>query len=345
LGSNTIGSYNTAVGNIALGSNTIGINNTAVGNSSLQKNTSGADNTANGSKALYTNTTGASNTAIGTQTLYFNTSGDGNSALGLYALYNNSTGRRNTALGGQALSSNKTGSNNVALGYGADVFEYGLTNATAIGSKAIVTTSNTIQLGDDQVTEVHAGVGVNSTLVTGGLRVLGGVPGNGKILVSDSHGNATWKTAQDLNGQTMIYQNGTKILVGSTNPTSVSLPGDYGLYVLKGILTERVKVAINGTANWADYVFENKYKLKTLEEVEQFISKNKHLPNIPSAAEVVKEGIDVASMDAKLLEKIEELTLYMIELNKKTDAQGKKIEELQSENILLKKSIHKSSGK
>jgi trimeric autotransporter adhesin len=56
-----------------------------------------------------------------------------------------------------------------------------------------------------------------------------------------------------------------------------------------------------------------------LSDVEKFIVQNKHLPNVPSADEVVKDGIDMATMDAKLLEKIEELTLYVIKLNKEVE--------------------------
>ena len=66
--------------------------------------------------------------------------------------------------------------------------------------------------------------------------------------------------------------------------------------------------------------------------VEKFVKDNNHLPNVPSAHEMVENGIDVATVDAKLMEKIEELTLYLIEINKKLDA-------LQIENLNLKKEI------
>ncbi|MES2680530.1 MAG: hypothetical protein V4635_11620 [Bacteroidota bacterium] len=115
-----------------------------------------------------------------------------------------------------------------------------------------------------------------------------------------------------------------KVVVG--NPLSV--PGTYKLYVQEGILTEKVKVAIDGTANWSDYVFASDYKLMPLEQVEKYIVSNKHLPGVISAEEVVKEGLDLGSMDAKLLEKIEELTLYVIKLNKE-------LENLKLENSAL----------
>lgn len=71
---------------------------------------------------------------------------------------------------------------------------------------------------------------------------------------------------------------------------------------------------------WSDFVFKSSFKLKTLKEVEDFIAKNQHLPDVPSEKEVFDKGIDLASMNAILLQKIEELTLYVIEQNKKIDA-------------------------
>ncbi|MBP2618393.1 cell wall anchor protein [Chryseobacterium jejuense] len=82
---------------------------------------------------------------------------------------------------------------------------------------------------------------------------------------------------------------------------------------------------------WADYVFKKDYQLKSLDEVEKHIAENGHLPNIPSADEVLKNGINVAEMNVKLLEKIEELTLYSIEQNKQLKSQSDKIEKLEQQ--------------
>ncbi|REC49017.1 cell wall anchor protein [Chryseobacterium pennipullorum] len=82
---------------------------------------------------------------------------------------------------------------------------------------------------------------------------------------------------------------------------------------------------------WADYVFKKDYQLKSLDEVEKHIAEKGHLPNIPSAEEVLKNGINVAEMNARLLEKIEELTLYSIQQNK----------QLQEENKVLKSQSEK----
>ncbi|MBI1835816.1 MAG: hypothetical protein HYR91_00975 [Flavobacteriia bacterium] len=118
--------------------------------------------------------------------------------------------------------------------------------------------------------------------------------------------------------------NGT-CLIGSEN---TQLPVGYKLYVETGILTEKVKIAVKNTINWADYVFEPTYQKLSLKALETYVIQNKHLPNIPSAQEVSENGIDMAEMTNKLLEKIEELTLYMIEQNKKIELLEKEISEI-----------------
>lgn len=102
--------------------------------------------------------------------------------------------------------------------------------------------------------------------------------------------------------------------------------GNYKLFVEGGILTEKVKVALRSTNNWADYVFADDYKLMPLKQVEEFINKNNHLPGVDSAEDLAKNGLDLSVMQAKQMEKIEELTLYIIEQNKTLENQSKAIE-------------------
>lgn len=135
------------------------------------------------------------------------------------------------------------------------------------------------------------------------------------------------------NAASVVNRENSTLAFGTNNTTRMSIaadgkitigtattPGTYKLYVEGGILTEKVKVALKSGANWADYVFADDYTLRSLPEVESYVKEYRHLPGIPSAAEVEKDGIDVAGMDAKLLEKIEELTLYLIDLQKQVDA-------------------------
>jgi hypothetical protein len=84
---------------------------------------------------------------------------------------------------------------------------------------------------------------------------------------------------------------------------------------------------------WADYVFDEKYSLRSLYELQHFISSNRHLPGVPSAKEIMDKGINIAEMDKKLLEKIEELTLYILQQQKQIESQQKQIDAiLQSKN-------------
>jgi hypothetical protein len=127
------------------------------------------------------------------------------------------------------------------------------------------------------------------------------------------------------NVPTMNVYNTGKVTIGTD---MYDLSG-YRLFVKDGIKTERLKVEVASENQWADYVFKENYTLPTLKEVEQHIQENGHLPNIPSAKEIVKDGgIEQGELNAKLLEKIEELTLYIIELNKDIINQQQEINKL-----------------
>ncbi|MNL17066.1 hypothetical protein D3C87_1381380 [compost metagenome] len=79
-----------------------------------------------------------------------------------------------------------------------------------------------------------------------------------------------------------------------------------------------------------DYVFAEDYKLKSLQEIEDYIKENKHLPEIPSAKEIEKNGLMLAEMNMNLLKKIEEMTLYMIEMKKEIEKQNEEIQILKT---------------
>ena len=78
--------------------------------------------------------------------------------------------------------------------------------------------------------------------------------------------------------------------------------------------------------NAADYVFEDNYNLKSLSEVESYVKENKHLPGMPSASEFAEKGMSVSEMSNKLLEKVEELTLHLIQLEKENTSLKKQVE-------------------
>jgi hypothetical protein len=191
LYANTTGNYNTANGTFSLKSNTTGVGNVANGYSALFSNTTGSYNIGNGANALRSNTTGFNNTVNGYNALYVNTTGSNNSVNGYQALFFNTTGDYNTADGASSLFSNNTGTNNTAIGYGADVSSGGLNNATAIGSGAIVTGSNTIQLGNTDVTNVNT----SGTLTAGAVTYTNTTGTNGYYLKTDGAGVTSWAPA------------------------------------------------------------------------------------------------------------------------------------------------------
>ncbi|MDY0989671.1 tail fiber protein [Flavobacterium sp. CFBP9031] len=121
--------------------------------------------------------------------------------------------------------------------------------------------------------------------------------------------------------------------IGKANPTNK-------LDVKGTIHSQEVKVDMTG---WSDFVFKKEYNLPTLEEVEKHIAEKGHLENIPSEEEVLKNGINLGEMNAKLLQKIEELTLYIIEQEKSKNKQSLRVEALEKENKNLKKVLERLS--
>lgn len=117
-----------------------------------------------------------------------------------------------------------------------------------------------------------------------------------------------------------------RVGIGTTNtPTTIGGAdiSAYRLFVKGGILTDELRVR----TGWADYVFAEDYKLPTLAEVGQFIEENGHLPNVPSAAQVEEEGIELGEITRIQQEKIEELTLYLIEMQKELDELKARLDE------------------
>ena len=212
LKANTEGSANTAIGNEALLSNTTGGYNTASGYEALRANTTGGNNTASGNSALKSNTTGPENTAIGTGALISNTEGRANTASGLSALKSNTTGGYNTASGREALTSNTTGDFNTAIGFQADVVANNLTNATAIGNGALVASSNTMQLGNTDVTNVKT-----SGTITAGAITIPNIDGSAnQVLQTDGSGALTWATGVTTYSVGDVAQGGVVFWVDAT---------------------------------------------------------------------------------------------------------------------------------
>ena len=115
----------------------------------------------------------------------------------------------------------------------------------------------------------------------------------------------------------------SNVMIGSGSPAA-----GYLLSVNGKIMSEEVRVELDG--DWPDYVFKNDYHLPSLSAIEKFIRLNHHLPNIPAAGKVAAEGFDLGDMNKRLLEKIEELTLYLIQLNKEVEGLKKDLKLLKA---------------
>lgn len=255
---------------------------------------------------------------------------------------------------GTFLMSNAT-SNNIsfnAVGLAGPSF-----TTRSIGSKVILWNSplNATTSGwDIGMENSHMWFGIPAALNTQGFKFYGGTTQIGRIDgmgATDWEGQGRFKGWYTANGTGPAAEigisggrasfigydrtpGGTKylpvLLVGGTtaNNQKTLIITDVGVGI--GTYTPQSELSVKGTitaqrvrvtqAGWADYVFHQSYQLPSLAEVERYVRSNRHLEGIPSAAEVEKEGIDVGEMNKKLLAKVEELTLYLIEQNKKIAA-------------------------
>jgi len=138
--------------------------------------------------------------------------------------------------------------------------------------------------------------------------------------ISEFEQDVTMNTKLTIEGDAKLEQN---LVVDNQVGIGIEIQSGYSLAVCGKIRATEVKV--NAASEWCDYVFEEDYDLRDLSEVDAFIKKNKHLPEIPSAKVVDKEGIEISAMMVLMMKKIEELTLYTIE-------QEKRINQLEKNN-------------
>ena len=134
-----------------------------------------------------------------------------------------------------------------------------------------------------------------------------------------------------------INHNGGTVHLGPGNPAV-----GYQLSVRGKIMSEELR--IDNYVDWPDYVFEENYPLPSLDELRFSIRKSGHLPGFPSASEVKETGIDVGEMQKKLLEKIEELTLYILQLNEQNKILKKEMDALKSAREHISESVNHSQN-
>lgn len=131
--------------------------------------------------------------------------------------------------------------------------------------------------------------------------------------------DGTEPTIDQLLGVNITYSN--KVAVNTYSPM-----GNYELAVNGEIIAKEVNVQLAGP--WPDYVFEKEYDLAPIEQVRDFVNTNKHLPNVPSAKEISENGVNLGEMNATLLKKVEELTLYIINQNEQVKVLKQEVEDL-----------------
>jgi hypothetical protein len=254
------------------------------------------------------------NTFYGYQAGNVNSSSAGyNTFLGSQSGLYNTTGKANTYIGWRSGGdSNTSGSDNIALGLSA-----GRSNGDSnifignySGAEDSVTTGNG---------NIYIGHNAGFADISGGNKL---IIDNGFFPFETTTPLIYGDFANDLlkfHGKVGIGGGGaTDTPFGNFPTTAGSIDvSNYRLFVKGGMLTEEVRVSLK--SSWADYVFKKDYKLPTLQEVEKQIQDKGHLFNLPSAQQVKEDGIELGEMAKIQQEKIEELTLYLIQQNKEIE--------------------------
>ncbi|GEP98931.1 hypothetical protein CCY01nite_51910 [Chitinophaga cymbidii] len=131
---------------------------------------------------------------------------------------------------------------------------------------------------------------------------------------------------------------------GINSRAILDVDGNFGIGTTD---TKGYKLAVNGNAiftkvkvktfaGWPDYVFDENYQLPSLKTLGDYVKSEKHLPGIPSAREIAENGQDIGEINMQLLKKVEELTLYLLDHNKKIEALLEKVASLEKENKALR---------
>ncbi|HEY0042248.1 MAG TPA: hypothetical protein VGB71_16365, partial [Flavisolibacter sp.] len=176
-------------------------------------------------------------------------------------------------------------------------------------NRVYVDPTGNVGIGNLPETKLHIGSGSDAGLTGNGYLMLGSPSGSN--IVFDN--NEIIARNNGVASSLVLQNDGGSVRIGN-----VAVPTGYKFAINGKMLCEELKVKL-ASSGWPDYVFHETYKLRNLRQLEDYIHQNKHLPNIPSASDVEKNGLEVGDMQKRMMEKIEELTLYIIDLQKQVD--------------------------
>lgn len=252
-----------------------------------------------------------------------------------------------------------TASGNVGIGNNSPVekfnvttdFGFGISHTTGLQSFSTYIDGSGVMVGSKNTAPFHLYVGSSGptlTILANKYVGIGNTNPTEPLNLSTNYGYGFSHSAGGQAFATFIDPSGVfagskvnapfHLYVGTSGPNMTILAnGNIGI----GTTAPTYKLSVNGNirskevvveTGWADYVFSEEYQLLPLDEVKQFIDRHKHLPNIPSAKEIEKNGLYVGDVQKRMMEKIEELTLYLLDANTR-------IKQLQEELGKLKKDI------
>ena len=355
---NTTADYNTGVGYQALYANTTGSSNTAIGDGALNINTTGSNNTAVGWGSLTNNTNGSSNTAVGTVALMGNNHlvGSWNTAIGMYALSPSQDAFASTAVGyyaGYTVSSSINNSSSTIVGYKAGGSgELGGDGNILLGYQAadnLTTGKNNIVLGYDIHTPAATSdntLNIGNIIFANGLGNTGTTIATGTVGIGIAAPTAKLQVSRSTGGTEKLFQVGTTT---ATDLFSVNSNGRVGIgtstpwqdmeLAVAGDIVVTGNVYKLGTAYTSpDYVFAKyfnnpysevippDYQMLSLDNLGLYVKEHNHLPGV----EMKNNMVDIFESNRLNLEKIEEMTLYILELREQNLELQKRVENLET---------------
>jgi hypothetical protein len=164
--------------------------------------------------------------------------------------------------------------------------------------------------------------------------------GSATLSRGDENTGETRRSQLTTDGFLWEHTNGTGTVIAKTEIDEVGIKTN-GTVEANHVVTNRWRIPV------PDYVFEDGYRLRSLEEVESFVRKHKHLPDVPSAAMLQKEGMDIAEMNLHLLKTVEELTLHVIDLKKEVSGVQRNLQKQKARNQVLEGEVRalRTNGK